>query len=92
MLSYLVSSPAYPRVHLRLVCYMPSAMLDRGLWKCVLQVVERGKPLAEHPIEEHWFNAVERNQWIEEQKTDGWTFEPDGYKAKDHQQNEAIRR
>ena len=86
MLSFSVTSPAYPRVLLRLVCYVPVAVAERGLWKCVLQVMEHGKPMAESPIEEHWFSSEERDAWIAAQKADGWTFEPDGYKAKAHQQ------
>ncbi len=79
--SYSVISPAYPRVQLRLVAYAPAAMA--GLWKIVLQVIEHGHPLAEHPVSENVLAdeqaVLDRIAW---QEGEGWDFVPDGYKAR----------
>ena len=81
MLSYLVSSPAYPRAHLRLVAYSPAAMA--GMWKIVLQIIEHGHPLAEHPVSEDVLPDEQAVQdWIAWHEGEGWTFVPDGYKAR----------
>ena len=81
MLSYLVSSPAYPRAHLRLVAYAPAAMA--GMWKIVLQTIEHGHPLAEHPVSEDVLADEQAVlDWIAWHEGEGWTFVPDGYKAR----------
>ena len=81
MLSYLVSSPAYPRAHLRLVAYSPAAMA--GMWKIVLQIIEHGHPLAEHPVSEDVLPDEQAvHDWIAWHEGEGWAFVPDGYKAR----------
>ena len=75
---YSVTSPAYPRAELRLVCYQPASMMGR--WKMVLQAIEHGKPLATHPLAEDMVETWQAVQdWIAWHQSEGWIFDPVGH-------------
>ena len=88
--SWSVTTPTYPRATLRLCAYALSSMRDADLLKCVLQVVEKGYPLAEYPIAVEWRTESALQDWIAQSKADGWTFtldpSPDNGRARDNKQ------
>ena len=74
MTAYAVTSPLYPRLTLRL-CAIELMSLP-GVLKCSLQVVEKGRPLAEHPLAVSWWSQAELDAWITQSIADGWEITP----------------
>ena len=54
------------------------------IWKCVLQVVENGHPLAEDPISVEWMSWEDVQSFIDNSRQDGWIFIPENAVTKIH--------
>ena len=65
------------RIHLRLVAYHPSMepMPDDHL-RVVVQVVEKGRPVAEDPIHTENMLALALARALHLSRNDGWEIEP----------------
>lgn len=74
MTAWAVTSPTYPNLSLRLYAARLESMRPCSWLKCVLQVVEDGKPIATDPLSIDWRTKEELDAWIDESKRDGWTF------------------
>lgn len=72
--SWMVTSPLYPRATLRLCVYALSSMQNSDLLKCILQITEKGHPLAEHPLAVEWRSEADLQEWITHSESDGWIF------------------
>jgi hypothetical protein len=69
-----VTDPHQPGVSLRFCAILLTSMSDTGIWKCVLQVVEKGRPIATDPLSIDWLLESGVNAWIEASQKEGWVF------------------
>lgn len=65
------------RVHLRLVAYRPSLEpLPEGHLRVVVQVVDRGRPVAEDPLCIGALSPLGLASYIHQSRMDGWEITP----------------
>lgn len=71
------SHAGWPKVHLRVVVYVP--LRDpRGLTKLVVQVVENGEPIVEDPVREDFLPAEEVEAFLAASRDEGWVLVTEG--------------
>lgn len=66
----------FERVGMRLVAFPVKAHPDPSQWKVLLQVMEGGKALVEHPVHVEWMTPFDLVVAISQSIRDGWDITP----------------